>query len=137
MIVLGCSVEPLRFVPPFLGQAKFWLKIPRLHLGNIQALTYSTLHSHSMNMFNRSFNQLRILQSCSLPFNNLNQAQNHRSGVYSSRYFYTTHSFNNYLHQIHSPLHMSQPSIACFYEKIMEDLTLCHLFSPEEYSSTQ
>ena len=81
-----------------------------------------------MNTFNRSFNQFRILWSCSLPFNNLKGVLNHRSGVYSPRYFHTTYSVNNYLHQIHSPFQMSQPSIAHCYEEIMEDLTLLHLF---------
>ena len=38
---------------------------------HIQALTYSTLGSHSVNTFNRSFDQAKIPHSCSLPFSNL------------------------------------------------------------------
>ena len=90
-----------------------------------------------MNMFNRPFNQFRIHQSCSLPFNNLKQVHDHRSGVHSPRYFHTTHSVNNYLHWIHSLFQMSWPSIACCYVEIIEDQNLLHWFSQEEYSSTQ
>ena len=115
-----------------MGQAKFWLKIPRLHLG-----TYSTLHSHSISMFNRSFNQIRIPWSHSIPFNNLKQVQNHKSGVYSPRYFHAIHSVNNQPHQIHFPFQMSWPTIAKCYEDIVEDPSLLWLFLWEEYSSIQ
>ena len=90
-----------------------------------------------MNTFNRPFNQFGIHWSCSLPFNNLKQVHDHRSGIHSPRYFHTTHSVNNYLHWIHSLFQMLQPSRACCYAEIVEDLSLLHQFPQEEYSSTQ
>ena len=65
MFVLGCRVEPLSFAPLWI-RPNSDSKFP----GYIWALTYSTLHSCSMNMFNRSFDQFRSHQSHSLPFNN-------------------------------------------------------------------
>ena len=90
-----------------------------------------------MNMINWPFDQFRIHQSCSLPFNNLKQVHAHRPGVHSPRYFHTTHSDNNHLHQICSLFQMLQPSIACCYVEIIEDPSLLHWFPQEEYSFTQ
>ena len=72
LFVLGCKVELLRFIP-FLwvkpdSNSKF-----QTTSGHIWALTYSILHSCSVNTCNRSFNHFRIQQSCSLPFNNLKE----------------------------------------------------------------
>ena len=124
-------------IHPLFGSDKILVQNSQTTSGHIWALTYSNLHSCSTNTFNRSFDQFRILWPSSLPFNNLNQVQNHRSGVYSLRYFHTTHSVNNYLQWIHSLFQMSRPSIAHCYEKIVEDPTLLHLFSLKEYSSMQ
>ena len=88
-------------------------------------------------MFNRPFDQFRIHLSYSLSLDNVKQVKDHRSGVYSPRYFHTTNSVNNYLYWIFSLFQMLQPSAGCCYEVIMENLTLLHLFSQEEYSSTQ
>ena len=133
VFILGCRVEPLRFAPPFWVRPTSSSKFPDY----IQALMYSTPCSHSTDMFDRPFNQFRIHQSCSLPFSNLKQVHDYRSGVHSPRYFHTTHSFNNYLHWICSLFQMLQPSIACCYVEIVEDLSLLHWFPQEEYSSVQ
>ena len=136
MFVLGCKVEPLRFAPHF-PSGQILAKNSQTTFGHIWALTYTTPHSHSMNMFNRPFDQFRICQSCSLPFSNLKQVHDHRSGVNSPRYFHTTHSASNYFHQIYSLFQMLQPSIAHCYVEIIEDLSLLHWLPQKEYSSTQ
>ena len=71
VFVLSCRVQLLRFIPFWSDQILAQDSLTTS--GHIWALTYSTLNSHSMNMFNRSFNQLRIHWSHSLPFNNLKQ----------------------------------------------------------------
>ena len=103
----------------------------------IQAPTYSTCHSHSKNTFNRSFDQFKVPQSCSLPLNNLKWVEKCRSGVYTHKYFHATHLVNNQPHWIDFPFQMSWPTIVKCYEEIVEDLTLLWLFLPEEYSSVQ
>ena len=90
-----------------------------------------------MNTFNRPFDQFRFHQSCSLPFNNLKQVCDCRSGVHSPRYFHTTHLVNNCLYLIHCLLQMLWPSVAHWYAEIIEDLSLLHWFPQEEYSSAQ
>ena len=90
-----------------------------------------------MNTFNRPFDQFRFHWFCSLPFNNLKQVQDQRPEVYTPRYFYITHSVNKCLHQICSLLQMTQPSIACCYVEIVEDLSLLHWFPWKEYSSAK
>ena len=90
-----------------------------------------------MNIFNKPFTQFRFHQSCSLPFNNLKQVQDHRPEVHSPRYFHTTHSVSICLYQICCLLQMSWLSIACCYEEIIEDSSLLHWFPWKEYSSTQ
>ena len=137
VFVWGCRAELLRFTPPLFGSGQILAQISQPTSWHIQAPTHSTLCSYLMNTLNRSFDQSRIHWSCSLPFNNLKWIQNCRSGVYSPKYIHTTHSVNNYLHPIHPLFQMLWPSIGCCYEEIMEDLTLLHLFSMEEYSFAQ
>ena len=124
-------------IAPFFGSGQILAQNSLTTSGHIWAFTYSTLCSHPMNTFNRSFDQFRVLQSHSLPFNNLKQVWNCRSGVYYPKYFCTTHSVNNQPHWIHFPFQMSWPIIAKCYEDIVEDLTLLWLFSLKEYSSIQ
>ena len=68
IFVLGYRVELLRFAP-FLGWAKFIAQNSQTKSGHILAVTYSTHCFCSVNTFNRLFNQFRIPQSHSLPFN--------------------------------------------------------------------
>ena len=133
MLVLGYKVEPLRFIPPF-GSGQILAQNSRTTSGHLHMLpliptqwTHSTDHS-----ITSEFTSLVLYT-----FNNLKQVQDHRPGVHSPRYFHTTHSVSNCLHQIHSLLQMSQPSITCCYEEFVEDLSLLHWFPWEEYSSTQ
>ena len=135
MFVLGCRVEPLRFAP-FL-----WVK-PNSNSNfpdYIQALTSSTLHSHSMNTFNTIIQSVQnpLILLFTIQQLKIKLVQNHRLEVYSPGYFHTTHSVNNYLHQIHFPFQMSQPTIVKCYKEITEDMTLLCLFSLEEYSSLE
>ena len=122
-----------RICPPFWVRPNSGSKFPDY----IWALTYVAHHSHSMNMFNRSFDQFRFHWSCSLCFNNFKQVQDHRPGVHSLRYFLTTHSVSYHLDQICSLLQMLWPSITHCYEEIIEDTSLLYWFPQEEYSSTQ
>ena len=132
MFILGYRVEPLRFVPPF-GSGQILAQNSLTTSRHIWALTYTIPHTHSMNMFNRPLDQFRFHWSCSLPFSNLKQVQDHRPWIHSPRHFHTTHSVSNCLHQIHSLLQMSWPSIAHCYEEIIEDPSLLHWFPWEEW----
>ena len=135
MFILGCRVELLRFVPPFWVRPNSGSKFPDY----IWALPGTYLFYPSFPLNEHAQQTVQSVQnSLVLHFTpQYLKLQDHRSGVYSPRYFHTTHSVNNYLQQIHSFFQMLWSSVALCYDKIIEDLTLLHLFSPEEYSSTQ
>ena len=95
-----------KICPLSLGQTKFQLKIPRLHLG----ASYSTLHSHSTNMLHRSFNQFRIHWSCSLPSQQLKM----RSEFWISGLLPQVFPYHSLSHQLSSSNPFSLPDVMTY-----------------------
>ena len=90
-----------------------------------------------MNIFNRSFDQLRIPQSHFLPFNNLNEFRIiDQVSIPPGISIPLIQSKTNLIKSILLS-QISRPTIAKCYKEIGKDLTLLWLFSLEEYSSIQ
>ena len=136
VLILGCRVELLRFAPFLLGQTKFQLKIPRLHLGTLgHYLFYLSLplNEHTPQI-------IKSIQNSPILLFTLQQLKM-RSESWIRGPLPQVFPYHSFSHQLSSSnpfsFQMSWPSIMKCYEEIAKNLTLLCLFLLEEYLAVQ